>query len=139
MNSENRRRDEERCRGKGWEEFPVPGQQYRVTSAKTGEHILRGYNRVVYGDHGPYVEFEGGMVMAQLRALDRSKEPHRYYDTFYTACNTKVYWQRRSVGGKSNPPQNGSYYCNNNREEGYADYKVGKWYVAVDEMRLVKL
>ena len=112
----------------------MPGRRYVVKLAGSGRRLLEGYNRVVYGDGGPYVEFEGSMLVQEVRMVDRSAEQYRYYDTWFTACGVKLYCQRRTVVGKPNPPQTGKYCCNNNRVGGYADYRVGKWYVAADEV-----
>ena len=59
-----------------------------------------------------------------------------YYDEFYNDeqdKNVKVYAQRKTVHDQPNPPQ-GKYSVNHNRSEGYADYKIGAYYVSPDDL-----
>lgn len=48
-----------------------------------------------------------------------------------------VYHQRRSVADQPNPPP-GTHAVHNNRPDGYADYRVGRCYIAFsDELAVV--
>jgi hypothetical protein len=91
-----------------------------------GARLATGYERVVIGARGPYVEF----VCEQLTGLRRVEAPHYYYDEWRTPCGVKVYEQLKRVD--------------------YADYVPGKFYVSpfdlvrvervrvIEEMRSLK-
>lgn len=88
-----------------------------------------GYVRIVYGDHGPYVEFTRDQIRASLRSKFGTKLPgYCYYEWLEPTDNSeiKVYAQKRTVHNLPNPPHGG---YKGNRVEGYADYKVGMFYV----------
>ena len=85
-----------------------PSARASLKRLRDATMIAKGYNRVVYGDHGPYV------VQKTARA---------FYDERYTTNPyVKLYEQKKSVKGVRNPPP-GLYSKNNNRPEGYADYQ----------------
>lgn len=93
--------------------------------------VAKGYIRIVYGDHGPYVEFDPAQI-------DWDKfEPIRagigYYDIWKASDGTQIYLQRYSVKNLPNPPK-GKYSKDNNCKEGYADYKVGLVYISPDDL-----
>ena len=46
----------------------------------------------------------------------------------------RAYGQRRDVRNQPNPPPDARYRDSRNRKEGYAEYKVGKIYFAMDEI-----
>lgn len=99
-----------------------------------GEELFAiGYNRVVYGDHGPYVEFSWINIESIL--IPKRAQPHSndyYYEwlTPFRDPNVKVYKQLKTVANLPNPPRGG---FRGNRKEGYADYKVGMIYVSVGD------
>jgi hypothetical protein len=82
---------------------------------KTGLLIATGYDRLVIGKRGPYVEFSD-VVLDNIHIPNEQK--YRldslvvYYDEYRTndECNVKVYFQKKTVK--------------------YADYKIGKWYIS---------
>jgi hypothetical protein len=88
---------------------------------RSGLVIARGYNRVVSSERGSYYEFEDDFILknnismpdAELWRLDNQ---FAFYHEFRTKDSefVKLYHQQRLVD--------------------YADYKVGKWYVAVDDL-----
>jgi len=95
--------------------------------------------KVLYGDDGPYVEMEESMLeMKNLkRDEQRAERGGEFYDTWETeGREVKVYEQRKTVGKQHNPPRAGrSHWAeDNNRAGGYADYKVGLFYVSPDEV-----
>jgi hypothetical protein len=106
-----------------------------------GSLFAKGYVRVVYGDHGPYVEFDKTHLRATLRskfgnAVDYDNLPdtnHRYYYFWLVPNNNlqvKVYLQIKPVSNLPNAPKREDGKKSNfNREEGYADYKRGMFYV----------
>lgn len=89
-----------------------------------------GYDRVVYGDHGPYAEFsDRHLVFEAFDGVDQKT----YYDEWYTNdwYGIRLYAQKQTVEDRPNPPW-GKWAVNNNRPGGYADYRVGKFYVLLD-------
>jgi len=81
------------------------------------EMISIGYERVVFGKRGPYVEFNKFQIQEKklyipTDQLYRLSDPKVFYIEFRTVdqSNTKVYYQLRNVA--------------------YADYKIGYFYVS---------
>ncbi len=94
------------------------------------ELFAESYERIVYGDHGPYIEFNRTDIIIDLvRKFDRPCPVDAYYEwlTPSDLSDMKVYDQRRTVEHIKNPPIGG---FQGNRTEGYADYKVGMIYVS---------
>lgn len=95
--------------------------EFRTQSGLT---IARGYERVVLGGRGPYVEFlTEHMIQDSLFIpesarwrLDPSWTLRCYYWELRTRdeCRVKIYYQRRTVD--------------------YADYRIGCWYVSPFEL-----
>ena len=83
---------------------------------KGGEPIAYGFNRMVFGERGNYWEFEKEHLIAEnlhmpSSARWRIKSGNCYYLEYRTnADKVKIYYQRKIVS--------------------YADYKVGKFYIA---------
>jgi len=46
------------------------------------------------------------------------------------------YEQLRTVSERPNPPKEGRYWVANDRAEGYADYKVGLYYLSCDQVQV---
>lgn len=96
-----------------------------------GALFAKGYVRMVYGDHGPYLEFKPEHVKCKLVKKFNNKEldPKCYYEWLMleNEPEVKVYDQKRDVKNLPNPPRGG---FRGNRKEGYADYKVGMIYVS---------
>lgn len=99
-----------------------------------------GYVRVVYGDHGPYVEFLKDQIKLALASrfgnsldiLPTEEDSPYYYYWLYPVGHAaiKVYWQIKPVTDMPNAPrrEDGKESAFN-RKEGYADYKRGMYYV----------
>lgn len=80
-----------------------------------GSPFLNGFDRVVIGAHGPYVEFSAHHMLLQLETPDDQK--WRYDDKY----NTK-YYHKAPVGRTEKVyEQTGPVK--------YADYKPGKFYI----------
>ena len=101
--------------------------------------IAIGYVRIVYGDHGPYIEFDSSNIKCKL--VDRSgkevlvlpEEFVKYYYLWLTPefdTSIKVYWQIKPVINLPDAPirEDGLPHAFN-RHEGYADYRRGMYYV----------
>jgi hypothetical protein len=91
--------------------------------------ISVGYTRIVYGDHGPYVEFDKSTVNFDAFTFKKKSE-HAWYDEWYSKDSTRtmLYDQKKGVEMLSNPPA-GAHSYRGNRTGGYADYVVGMIYV----------
>lgn len=123
-------------------EFPTNGVIYRFYINHT--LISNRYNRIVYGDHGPYVEFNPIDMVLELTGKFYRQPPSvltplppvatskYYYYWMYTPVlpHIKFYLQIKDVKNLPNAPRRDdgkrSAY---NRPEGYADYKRGMVYV----------
>lgn len=100
-----------------------------------GTLFAKGYSRIVYGDHGPYVEFLPEHIRCELRKkYNRPDNPEWYYIWMepVDGSHVKVYDQRRDVKHIPNPPAGG---FRGNRKEGYADYIPGRIYVSPFELK----
>eukprot|EP00929_Paragymnodinium_shiwhaense_P027711 TRINITY_DN16202_c0_g1_i3.p1 TRINITY_DN16202_c0_g1~~TRINITY_DN16202_c0_g1_i3.p1 ORF type:complete len:1279 (-),score=334.61 TRINITY_DN16202_c0_g1_i3:63-3899(-) len=130
----NRRRDKDRIDRR----LGVPERGDATTEfsdSKAADVIVAiGYNRLLFGDHGPYVELLPSQVIWASFPRVIRKNRTAYYDEHYTATdNVKAYEQRRTVKNKPNPP-GGEWSAHNNRREGYADYRIGMVYMSADNV-----
>mgnify|MGYP001560262661 CR=1 FL=1 len=102
--------------------------------------ICRGYTRIVYGDHGPYIEFDRNHIRCflvnkwgkpELHLPDEDKATFYYYWlTPKGQPDLKVYLQIKPVTDLPNAPRRADGFKSNfNRSEGYADYKRGFYYI----------
>lgn len=92
-----------------------------------------GYDRIVYGDHGPYVELSPEHVCWPTFHDGFVQKPEiSFYDELWTCDgSTMLYAQKRPVLNKPNPPC-GPFAVQNNRREGYANYLGGKYYLSAE-------
>jgi len=106
---------------------------------KSGILFAKGYIRIVYGDHGPYIEFAKENIKIELvskfnNVIDYDELPD---DKFYYYWlkpkdnDLKVYLQLKPVTDLPNAPKRADGKKSDyNRQEGYADYKRGFFYVS---------
>lgn len=135
IDSENRKRDAERIAlTLGLSEEGDPTTEFFTMH---GTLIAKGYLRIVYGDHGPYIEFLPSQMVRDAWRLSAKKGPMAWYDECQPkdGANCKLYVQKRDVKMLPNPPR-GKYSANNNRRNGYADYRVGRLYISPDDITL---
>lgn len=103
-----------------------------------GTLVAKGYIRVVYGDHGAYLEF----LQSQLvwEGWERERAGVGYYDKWYAKDGSRLmlYDQRRTVEGLPNPPA-GPRSFKGDRKEGYADYRVGRYYLSPYDVTMRKV
>jgi len=98
--------------------------------------VALGYDRIVYGDHGPYVEFSPEHICWSSFPIFEERPEGCYFDECFTEdCVTMLYYQKRTVRNKPNPPQGDNSVCNN-LKEGYANYVIGKLYLAAEAAAL---
>lgn len=117
-----------------------------------GAVLAVGYERVLYGDHGPYVELSPDQIRWESWPHFFDKRNYEaYYDEYYTESSHHVWWarwecwhprpsdgvlmlyaQRHSVADRPWAPG-----CrarpHEERLEGYADYRPGYFYIAAEE------
>jgi hypothetical protein len=136
---ENRLQDKEELESKlGLTEKGNSLTEFYSTS---GTLLFTGYERIVYGDHGPYLEFTLQNIRCKLKSkfgnyIDFNNLPGEdfkyYYYWLQPVCDPKikVYLQIKTVHNLPNAPKrdDGKPSCFN-RAEGYADYKRGFFYV----------
>ena len=106
----------------------------------SGPLLSKGYERIVYGDHGPYIEYNRHHILLDLisrsgidiKFLPNPDKCKYYYFWMHPVGhrNLKVYYQIKPVSDKPNAPlrEDGKPSCFG-RAEGYADYRRGMYYV----------
>lgn len=82
-----------------------------------GDLLLTNMLRIVIGDRGAYVEFERDHLALPLELVEE-RPTHNHWQTAMGVV-TKIYEQKGTVP--------------------YADYRIGKWYVAADRVLLEDL
>ena len=106
----------------------------------SGPLFSRGYTRVVYGDHGPYIEYDRAHIQLDLISKFGNnintlpdQENCKFYFFWLNPVGynrIKVYWQIKPVSDKPNAPyREDGKPSRFGRKEGYADYKRGMYYV----------
>ena len=100
--------------------IPEIGDQRKLYTRST-TLIANGYERIVFGGRGPYIEFTKIQIIDNnlyipSTQLYRISDPKSFYVEFRTndSSNTMVYYQMRSVR--------------------YADYKINYFYVSAYEV-----
>lgn len=97
--------------------LPLTGSDNIKFSTSIGLPVAVGYDRVVIGERGPYIEFDERHIIKDnihIPPFQAWREKHA--DCFYIeyrskdCCNVKLYHQKKLVD--------------------YADYKIGKWYIS---------
>merc|ERR1712188_298670 len=84
---------------------------------------------------GPYIEFKTFHLnlVSGFRPSAHSKDHRRYYDELWSPSGSlKLYSQIRDVSDRPNPPSG----IVRNRAEGYADYRVGRYYLDPSSVKL---
>jgi hypothetical protein len=93
--------------------------------SKSGIWVASGYNRVVVGGRGPYIEFERKNFSGEAKLIIPDSEIWRYNSNYvyyveWRACpmtdNIKVYYQKKEVS--------------------YAGYKIGKFYISPFDLNI---
>jgi hypothetical protein len=87
-------------------------------STKGGLVVATGYNRIVHGKRGAYVEFTDEQINQHVLCIKKEDswrmspywQKHVYYILLYTDDDVLVYYQLKEVD--------------------YADYVVGVWYIS---------
>lgn len=99
--------------------IPIDGMDFDDITFLTpsGLEIAKGYERVVIGERGPYIEFHSdniikGSIRVPTDKMWKAHNPRVYYVEWRSRCKSfvKVYYQVKEVD--------------------YADYKIGRWYIS---------
>ncbi len=99
-------------------DIPHDGSTDIELYSKTGEHIATGYDRIVFGGRGPYIEFTDQLIYNNLyvpkdlqwKTLPKYVGRVAYFEFRSITDYVKVYFQRKTVS--------------------YADYLVDKFYIS---------
>ena len=138
IDSPNRIRDAKRI-AKEHPGLSEEGRTVDLYSRTDGIKVATGYVRMVYGDHGPYIELLPEQLVETAFTARIYKSKLAWYNEWHAASGeVKAYLQKQDVSMLPNPPK-GKYSCHNHRDEGYADYKVGMVYISPDDLRKVPL
>lgn len=108
------------------QEFDVNGNKNCNIYSKSGTLIATGYNRVVIGDYGAFVEFDKTQVVSQNIKVKAGQE-YRYNDEQYSK-NVKYFW----LTAKDN--SDCKIYFQKKTVD-YADYKVEMFYISPYEVK----
>ena len=124
------------------------GNDNKIFYTPNGTLFAIGYQRIVYGDHGAYIEFILSNIKTELISkfnnfIDYNNLPDlncKYY-YFYLIPkidpDIKVYLQIKPVSDLPNAPKRlDNKPSRFNRKEGYADYKRGFLYVNPYDLRI---
>mmetsp|Transcript_20778 Transcript_20778/g.37841 ORF Transcript_20778/g.37841 Transcript_20778/m.37841 type:complete len:349 (+) Transcript_20778:52-1098(+) len=127
----NRERDRQRVLSRGLAERPG-SSPVALWCPKLGVILASSYNRLLFGDHGPYVELLYHQIQWEHFVLHTLKGPHRHAHFHWTkGREVCIYEQYNGVHDEPNPPP-GEWSCSNNRPEGYAEYCPGRMYLPAD-------
>jgi hypothetical protein len=115
--------------------FTEEGDSQTLFLTSKDNLLCTGYERIVFGDHGPYIEFS--IYQVNFDNWFSERLGLGYYDKFYPRDESRIlmYAQRKTVEKLPNPPK-GKRSFRGNRKEGYADYKVGMFYISPWEKNL---
>lgn len=88
---------------------------------KSGLKVATGYERIVIGGRGPYVEFSDDQVVQTNFLVPEDQKwrftsSNSYYNEYRTVQdNVKIYHQKKTVD--------------------YVDYKIGMWYISPFDLK----
>lgn len=113
----------------------------------SGPILAIGYERIVYGDHGPYIEFIKHNFQVELiskfgNKLDTLPDPEKCQIYYFwlqpvNIPKIKIYWQIKTVKNRPNAPaRTDGKPSTFGRVEGYADYKIGFYYVNPYDLKI---
>jgi len=119
-------------------------------SPSSGTLLFKGYERIVYGDHGPYIEFKLNNIRSKVKSkfgnhVDFNNLPGEDFKYYYywlqsvDSPEIKIYLQIKTVHNLPNAPKRSDGKRSSfNRAEGYADYKRGYFYVDPYSLKVEK-
>ena len=114
-------------------EYPTDSSQL-IFKTSDGHTFAKGYNRILYGGHGPYIEFsKTNVVLRSLIKKDRSLAKKRYYDLLYSNDESvKLYYQLKEVKGQklAKPDSEMPVTDPTPVRDGYASYVIGMFHLS---------
>lgn len=106
--------------------IPITGDKEMLFYTKSNLLVARGYDCIVIGDRGPYIEFNDTQIITDSFFIPKEQEFRLKSDLVYYIefrsiddCYVKVYYQLKTVD--------------------YADYKIGKMYISPFDLKSDKL
>ena len=100
--------------------------------------MSKGYERVLYGDHGHYLELNETQANWKSFPNRIKRSKHAYYDLAYSSdWKAKMYIQKKTVQDRPNPPPE-PLSTKNFRPGGYADYRPKFMYIAMADLARCK-
>lgn len=96
--------------------IPIYGNRNTIFSTSSGLEVAKGYERIVIGQRGPYIEFVKEELISESIFIPEDQKWRSYSSkAFYVELRTKedfvkIYFQKRVVE--------------------YADYKIGFFYIS---------
>ena len=117
--------------------YPPRGSPHPVF-AKDGSKVANRFKEVLLTDHGPYLELQRDDIIWERFTELRRDNPQRFYNLFKLKTpnlnhSLNIYEQLKPVNQQKNPPK-GKWSAKNEREGGYADYRVGMYYMPIDNL-----
>lgn len=92
---------------------------------KSGEQFSTGYERVVHGDRGDYIELTKEQIVCKLKSKFDNDPYHEYSGRLLTLVPYYYYWMIPESG-------TGEKVYLQVKTVKYADYKIGYYYISPD-------
>jgi hypothetical protein len=102
--------------------IPLEGDETLQLYTKSGTKVATGYERVVLGGRGPYVEFRADQIVEENFEIPEDQE--------YRKTDKRVYY----IEARSKDDSYVKLYIQK-RTVAYADYKVGMLYISPFELK----
>ena len=102
--------------------IPLEGSESAKFFTKSGTHVATGYERIVIGGRGPYIEFKADQIVEESFSIPEDQE--------YRKTDRRVYY----IEARSDDESNVKLYIQR-RTVKYADYKVGMLYISPFELK----
>ena len=102
--------------------IPLEGSESVKFFTKSGTHVATGYERIVIGGRGPYIEFKADQIVEESFSIPEDQE--------YRKTDRRVYY----IEARSDDESNVKLYIQR-RTVKYADYKVGMLYISPFELK----
>lgn len=87
----------------------------------SGNIVCNGYERIVFGGRGPYIEFTKNQIVDNAFYIPKNQ--------LYRLSDSRIYY----IEFRSNDESNVKMYYQM-REVAYADYKLGYFYISPEEL-----
>jgi len=102
--------------------IPLEGSKTLQFFTKSGTHVATGYERIVIGGRGPYVEFRADQIVEENFEIPEDQE--------YRKTDKRVYY----IEARSKDESYVKLYIQK-KTVAYADYKIGMLYISPFELK----